>query len=322
METITLVNNRGMRLRALELGAIIVSLEIPDGNGNPVDVVLGHDIPADYLSHASYFGAVVGRYANRIAGARFTLDGTKYHLVANERPNCLHGGKVGFDKTLWHVEASSSSSVTLAHRSPDGDQGFPGTLDARVKYTLSDENDLIVDYDAVTDTPTVINLTQHSYFNLAGHNSGSVLDHELMIAADAYTPVDDALIPTGEITPVQGTRYDFRSLRVIADAAGYDQNFVLSNSNEPLKAAAVLRDPRSGRTMSVTTTEPGIQLYTGNHLDGSIIGKNGVRYQRHAGLCFETQHFPDSPNKPDFPSTELRPGEQFASRTIFAFSIT
>jgi aldose 1-epimerase len=320
METVTLVNNRGMRLRAIQLGAIIVSLEVPDDRGNLADVVLGHDSPADYLSHPSYFGAVVGRYANRIGAARFTLDGTTYRLVANERPNCLHGGKVGFDKTLWNVESLTTSSVMFRLESPDGDQGFPGKLEARVKYTLTDDNALIVDYDAVTDAPTVINLTQHSYFNLAGHGAGSVQGHELTIAADAYTPVDDALIPTGEIAPVEGTRYDFRSRRVIADAVGYDINFVLSNRDDPLKLAAILRDPRGGRTMTVTTTEPGVQLYTGNHLDGSIIGKNAVRYQRYAGLCLETQHFPDSPNRPSFPSTELRPGEQFTSRTIMTFS--
>lgn len=319
---ITLVNNRGMRLRAIQLGAIIVSLEIPDENGALTDVVLGHDEAADYLSHPAYFGAVVGRYANRIGGATFTLDGKAYRVVANEGKNCLHGGKIAFDKTLWQKESLEVSSLTLRHRSPDGDQGFPGDLEVRVKYTLTDENELIVDYDAVTDAPTVINLTQHSYFNLAGHDAGSVLDHELMIGAEAYTPVDDNLIPTGEIVRVYGTRFDFQNLRPISDPDGYDNNFVLAIGGEPLKLAGIARDPASGRTMLVRTTEPGVQLYTGNHLDGSIVGKSGVRYRKNGGLCLETQHYPDSPNQPDFPSTELRPGEQFTSRTIFAFSVT
>ena len=322
MEMITLVNSRGMRARISNFGAIILSLEVRDANGQLTDVVLGHDTIEDYLAHPSYFGAVIGRYANRIAGAEIEIDGERYKLVANERPNCLHGGKVGFDKVRWTIDSTSSDSATLAHQSADGDQGFPGNLDVRVRYSISDLNELIVDYDATTDAPTVVNLTQHSYFNLAGHDSGTALGHELMIAADSYTPVGDSLIPTGEIAQVDGTRFDLRSSRPINESGEYDHNFVLNTSGDPLKVAAMLRDPRSGRTMLVRTTEPGIQLYTGNHLDGSVIGKNGVRYEKNAGICLETQHFPDSPHHPDFPSTELRPGQQFTSRTVYGFSVT
>src|SRR5689334_7681043 len=260
MEMITLANNQGMRARISAFGAIIMSLEVPDRNGQVADVVLGHDNIEDYLSHSSYFGAVVGRYANRIAGAEIEIDGRHYKLVANERPNCLHGGKVGFDKVRWIVDSRTDTSVTLMHLSADGDQGFPGNLDVRVRYTLTDLNELTVDYDATTDAPTVINLSQHSYFNLAGHAAGKVLDHELMIAADAYTPVDDSLIPTGEIARVTDTRFDFRTLRPIPNTGGYDHNFVLDTGGEVLTLAAMLRDPRSGRTMVVRTTEPGVQL--------------------------------------------------------------
>ena len=311
-----------MRARISNFGAIILSLEVPDRDGRLADLVLGHDSIEDYLTHPSYFGAVVGRYANRIAGAEIEIDGKTYKLVANERPNTLHGGKVGFDKVRWNVESHSDSSLLLTHRSADGDQGFPGNLDVRVRYTVTDRNELIVDYDATTDVPTVVNLTQHSYFNLAGHDSGSVQDHELMIAADTYTPVDDALIPTGELSRVDGTRFDLRSAKILRDVGDFDHNFVLNSGGDPLKVAAMLRDPQSGRTMLVRTTEPGVQLYTGNHLNGSVTGKNGARYKKNAGLCLETQHFPDSPHHRDFPSTELRPGQQFTSRTVFEFSLT
>lgn len=322
MKMITLANTQGMTARINEFGATIMSLDVPGRDGQFTDVVLGHTQIEDYLSHPSYFGAVVGRYANRIAGGELEIDGRRYKLVANERPNCLHGGKVGFDKVMWIIEAQSDNTVTLTHHSPDGDQGFPGNLEVRVRYSVTDLNELIVDYDATTDSPTVINLSQHSYFNLAGHDAGTVLDHELMIAADAYTPVDESLIPTGEIASVTDSRFDFRTLRPIPNTGGYDINFVLNTGGEPLSLAAMLRDPRSGRTMVVRTSEPGLQLYTGNHLNGSIVGKGGVRYQQHAGLCLETQHFPDSPHQPDFPSTELRPGQQFTSRTVFEFSVT
>jgi len=322
MEMITLENSQGMKTRITNFGAIIMSLEVPDRAGQPADIVLGHDRIEDYLSHSAYFGAVVGRYANRIEGAEIEIDEKKFKLVANERPNTLHGGKVGFDRVKWTIESTGDREVELKHLSPDGDQGFPGNLEVRVRYTLNDLNELIVDYDATTDAPTVINLTQHSYFNLACHNAGTVMDHELMIAADAYTPVDEHKIPTGEIARVDHTRFDLRTLRPIPGAGGYDHNFVLNTAGDPLKLAAMVRDPASGRTMIVRTTEPGLQLYTGNNLDGSIAGKAGARYQKHAALCLETQHFPDSPHQPDFPSTELRPGEQFTSRTVFEFSAT
>lgn len=322
MEMITVANDQGMRARVADFGAIVMSLEVPDREGQATDVVLGHDSIEDYLSHSSYFGAVVGRYANRIHGAGIEIDGKTFKLAANERSNCLHGGKVGFDKVEWKVESHSHRSLTLTHRSSDGDQGFPGNLDVRVRYTVTGSNELVVDYDAMSDAPTVVNLTQHSYFNLGGHDSGTVMDHELMIAADTYTPVDEYLIPTGEIARVAETRFDLRTLRPIPSGGGYDHNFILNRAGDLPALAAMLRDPQSGRTMLVRTSEPGVQLYTGNHLDGAITGKNGARYGRHAGLCLETQHFPDSPHHPHFPSTQLRPGQRFTSRTIFEFGVT
>ncbi|HEX2721531.1 MAG TPA: aldose epimerase family protein [Gemmatimonadaceae bacterium] len=328
----TLRNANGISATIIPYGAILVSLTIPDRNGVFADVVLGHDDIEGYGNSSSYFGAVVGRYANRIANSRFTLDGAVYELTPNEGRHCLHGGAVGFDKAVWKIAASGENSLRLVHASPDGDQGFPGELSAAVTYTLSDADELIADYEATTTAPTVVNLTQHSYWNLAGAGNRDVLDHELTLAGSHFTPVDRELIPAGEIRSVAGTPFDFRiAKRIGQDIAaadqqleigcGYDHNFVLDSGGGEVSRAARLRDPVSGRTLDVSTTEPGIQLYTGNHLDGSSAGKDGRVYGRHGGVCLETQHFPDSPNRSGFPSTELRSGERFHSRTVFAFGV-
>jgi len=278
----------------------------------------------------------VGRYGNRIAGARFTLDGTTHRLASNDGPNHLHGGVRGFDKVVWRGEASSTdstASVTLTYTSASGEEGYPGSLVATVIYTLTDGDELRVDYRATTDAPTPINLTQHSYFNLAGAGRGDILGHELMIAADRYTPVDATLIPTGELAPVEGTPFDFRAPTAVGArigepdeqlqrGRGYDHNFVLNREAPGLVHAARLYDPTTGRTLDVSTTEPGVQFYAGNFLDGTITGKDDHMYGHRSGLCLETQHFPDSPNQPSFPSTILRPGEEYRSTTVFAFGVT
>lgn len=284
------------------------------------DVVLGFDSPARYRGHHPHFGAITGRYANRIARGRFTIDGRSYQLDLNNGRNHLHGGHHGFDKVVWAGTAAGRNGVVFTHVSPDGDQGYPGTLTTTVTYTLTDDSALIVEYQARTDRPTHVNLTQHSYFNLAGEGSGSVFDHELSIDADRYTPVDAELIPTGAIETVAGTPFDFRRPTPIGSRRdGYDHNWILNGADG--RPAARVYEPRSGRTLDVFTTEPGMQLYTGNSLDGSLTGKSGRAYGAHAGFCLETQHHPDTPNHPDFPTTLLRPGERYYSRTIFAFGI-
>jgi aldose 1-epimerase len=291
-------------------GGIIVSLRVPDRAGNLGDVVLGYESLAGYLNNPAYFGAIIGRYANRIAKGRFTLDATTYQLAANNGPNHLHGGIKGFDKVVWQAQPISSAGgegVAFSHTSPDGDEGYPGTLAVHVHYRLTNRDELVVDYEATTDAPTPVNLTQHSYFNLAGAGSGDVRGHELMIAADLYTPVDAGLIPTGAIAPLAGTAFDFRIPRAIGDE-DYDVNFVLraGGGGEPGPVhAAHVAEPTTGRTLDVFTTEPGAQLYTG----------------RRSGFCLETQHYPDSPNQPRFPSTILRPGQRYRSRTVFAFGV-
>lgn len=331
VELVTLTNRHGIELRVMTYGAIIVSLKVPDRNGVPGDVVLGYDSLAGYLRASPYFGAVVGRYGNRIAGGRFTLDGAEYRLATNNGPNHLHGGVRGFDKVVWDVQPFENDrgvGVILRHTSPDGDEGYPGTLQARVRYTLTDRNELVLDYAATTDKATPVNLTQHSYFNLAG--SGTILGHVLMIAADHFTPVDSTLIPTGAIAPVAGTPFDFRTAAPIGArigeeneqlrfGGGYDHNFVLTRPDTGLALAARLVDSVSGRTLEIRTTEPGLQFYSGNFLDGSITGKGGTVYRHRSGLCLETQHFPDSPNHPAFPSTILRPGQVYRTRTVWTF---
>lgn len=327
-------NARGMEARITNYGGTVVSLLVPDKAGRTADVVLGYDSLAPYLADSPYFGCVVGRYGNRIGKARFTLDGKEYALAANNGVNHLHGGVSGFDKKLWRVvrePAAGDQSLALATTSPDGEEGYPGTLDVTVTYSLTDANELAIDYEAVTDEPTVVNLTHHGYFNLGGHASGLITGHLLRLRADRYTPVDEGLIPTGELRPVEGTPFDFREPATIGariDAAdeqikfggGYDHNYVLTRLGPGLEPAARVTDPASGRVMEVLTTEPGVQFYSGNFLDGHHVGKGGARYARRSGLCLETQHFPDSPNRPAFPSVRLAPGETYRSRTVYRFS--
>ncbi len=339
VELFTLTNAHGVEVRAMTYGATIVSLRTPDRGGRLGDIVLGHPTLAGYLAQSPYFGAVVGRYGNRIAKGRFSLDGKAYQLATNNGPNHLHGGVRGFDKVVWNAEPAetdSSAAVTFSYVSPAGEEGYPGTLHARVTYTLTDRDELRVDYLATTDQATPVNLTQHSYFNLAGAGTRDILGHELMIAADRYTPVDATLIPTGEIAPVAGTPFDFRTPTAIGaridqndvqiqNGKGYDHNWVLNRAGAAegaLVHAARVTEPTTGRTLDVFTTEPGLQFYSGNFLDGTITGKDGQVYRHRYGFCLETQHFPDSPNHPNFPSTILRPGREYRSTTVFQFGVS
>lgn len=332
----TLTNASGMEVRAISYGGIILSLRVPDRAGKLGDVVLGYDAIDGYLKASPYFGSIIGRYGNRIARGRFTLDGKEYTLAANNGPNALHGGTKGFDKVVWRAEPFEKSEgvgVVFSYTSPDGEEGYPGKLEATVTYTLDDANTLSFDYRAVTDKPTPVNLTQHSYFNLAGDGQGDILGHELMLKASRFTPVDSTLIPTGEIRSVAGTPFDFTTPHTIGErigtgdeqirfGGGYDHNFVLDrDAGDSLQLAARVYEPTSGRVMEVSTTEPGVQFYSGNFLDGSITGKAGHVYRHRTGFCLETQHYPDSPNKPEFPSTILKPGEEYRSRTVYAFSV-
>jgi aldose 1-epimerase len=334
VEVITLVNGLGMEVRAMTYGATILSIKVPDARGVLGDVVLGYDSLAGYVRNSPYFGAVVGRYANRIAKGRFTLDGTAYTLAVNNGPNALHGGLRGFDKSVWKPElerSDSSIGVAFTLVSPDGDEGYPGTLTARVTYTLMRaRNELVIDYEGVTDKATPVNLTNHSYFNLAG--SGDILGHLLTLDADSFTPVDATLIPTGKIMPVSGTPFDFRTPTAIGaridakdeqtrNGGGYDHNFVFNRTGPGLVHVARVTEPVSGRTLDVSTTEPGVQFYSGNFLDGTITGKGGHVYERRNGFCLETQHYPDSPNHANFPSTILRPGSPYRSQTVFSFGV-
>jgi aldose 1-epimerase len=335
VDILTLTNGLGVELRALTYGGTIVSLSVPDRDGRPADVVLGHDSLEDYASDTSYFGAIVGRFANRIADARFTVDGKTHRLTANDGPNHLHGGRAGFDRVIWRVVPFSddhSIGLTLSYTSPDGEEGYPGNLEAQARYSLTDQNELVVDFLAATDQATPVNLTQHSYFNLTG-GGGDILRHLLRINADRMTPVDENLIPTGELALVAGGPFDFRTPTPIGDkigadhdqlhrGRGYDHNFVLNREGAGLAHAAQMVELTSGRTLDVYTTEPGLQLYTGNFIDGRVPGKAGRVYGPRSGVCLETQHFPDSPNQPGFPSTLLRPGEEYRSRTVFAFGVT
>ncbi|HEY3934117.1 MAG TPA: aldose epimerase family protein [Gemmatimonadales bacterium] len=329
----TLTNAHGMTVRVMTYGGIIQSIDVPDRSGTIGDVVLGYDSLAGYLRSSPYFGAIVGRYGNRIAHGRFTLDGETYHLDTNNGPNALHGGLRGFDKAVWKAEPFNHDSVVgvvLTHTSPDGDQGYPGTLSAQVTYTLRPSNELVIDYQAITDKATPVNLTNHSYFNLAGH--GDILGEILTINADHFKPVDSTLIPTGELAPVTGTPFDFRTPTAIGaridnadpqlkNGHGYDHNFVITRTGDSMALVARAVDPGSGRVLTVSSTQPGVQFYTGNFLDGTITGSGRVIYGRRSGFALETQHFPDSPNHANFPSTILRPGEELNSRTIFAFGV-
>ena len=333
VQLITLTNAKGVELRVMTYGAIIVSLKVPDKSGKLGDVVLGYDSLAGYVKSSPYFGAVVGRYGNRIAKGKFTLDGKTYTLAVNNGPNSLHGGIKGFDKVVWSADTSHAAdgqSVRLHYTSRDGEEGYPGALNVMVTYTLTDRNEVQIEYEATTDKATPVNLTQHSYFNLAG--TGDILGHQLTINADNITPVDSTLIPTGDLMPVKGTPFDFTAPHAIGErinaehpqikyGLGYDHNFVLNRPDTGLVVAAVLTEPTTGRTLEVRTTEPGVQFYSGNFLDGTLTGKGGVVYAHRTGVCLETQHYPDSPNHPDFPSTILKPGETYRSRTVWTFGI-
>jgi aldose 1-epimerase len=333
VERFTLTNTGGITLQAMSYGGIITSLRVPDRNGGIDDIVLGFERLDGYLADDPFFGAIIGRYGNRIAKGQFMLDGRPYKLATNNGPNHLHGGNTGFDKVLWTVQpVDAKNAVAFSRTSPDGEEGYPGNLRVQVTYTLTDKNELIVDYRATTDKPTVVNLTQHSYFNLAGQASGDILGHQLMLNADRFTPVDETLIPTGELMPVEGTPFDFRQPVAIGaridqpepqlkNGRGYDHNWVLNRTGSGLQLAARVIEPKTGRTMEIRTTEPGIQFYSGNFLDGKLTGKGGARYAHRTGFCLETQHFPDSPNQPKFPTTTLRPGAEYRSTTVFAFGV-
>jgi aldose 1-epimerase len=319
----------GLVLKLIDYGAIVVSLEVPDRQGRMANVNLGFPHLEGYLQRHPYFGATVGRYCNRIAGGRFTLDGKSFMLATNNGPNHLHGGLMGFDRQMWRAEeiqSPHSVGVRFSRRSPDGEERYPGNLDAAVTYSLTSGNELKIEFTATADAPTPVNLTNHNYWNLAGAGTGTILDHELTLAADKYLPVDSGLIPTGELATVEGTPLDFRTPRRIgerlrqiqADPVGYDHCFVLRSQNGSLALAARVKEPKSGRVMEVHTTQPGIQFYSGNFLDGSA-GSGG--YAQYAGFCLETQHYPDSPNRPSFPTTILKPGEKYAQTTVHRFLV-
>ncbi|HZP03844.1 MAG TPA: aldose epimerase family protein [Terracidiphilus sp.] len=320
-----------IEVRVMAYGAKLVSVKTPDRSGKMADVVLGYDSLENYLNDSqTHFGSIVGRYGNRIALGKFTLDGKTYQIPINNGPNALHGGTMGFDRHVWQSkEVPNGAEFTLV--SPDGDMGFPGTLTAHVKYTVQG-NTLRIDYSATTDKDTVLNITNHAYFNLNGDDKGTILNQKIQIDAERYTPTDAGLIPTGELAPVAGTPLDFRKPEVIGArinddnaqlklAGGYDFNFVLDGKMGTMHPAATVADPESGRKMTVETTEPGVQFYSGNFLDGTFTGRHGVKYVRNTGFCLETQHFPDSPNHPNFPSTVVHPGQTFHSTTTFTFSV-
>ena len=326
-----LTNAGGAEVQITEYGGIVVRIRVPDRDGRLGDVALGFDSLDDYVSGNPFFGAITGRFANRIANARFELDGVAYGLGKNTGPHHLHGGFQGFDKVVWKgVPTASGDGVAFTYVSPDGEEGYPGTLTTTVTYSWSDANELRIDYRAETDRATVVNLTNHSYFNLADGGASSVLDHEVTIHAERYTPADAEATPTGEIAPVAGTPFDFRSPRTVGEridadhpqmraSGGYSVNYVLDREEPGLTLAATVFEPTSGRAMDVLTDQPGMQLYTGNYLDGGLIGTDGIAYARYAGLCLETQHFPNSPNEPSFPSTVLRPGQIYATTTVYRF---
>ena len=329
----TLKNSHGVEVRAMNYGGIIQSIRVPDRDGKFADVVLGHDTAEGYIPNPPYIGAVVGRYANRIANGTFTLDGKTYTLPKNDGPNTLHGGTTRtFDKVMWESQPlKDKNGVMFEYLSKDGEEGFPGNLKVRVTYVLTDSNELVIDYEATTDKATPINVSQHSYFNLKGEGNGDILDHEILINADRFTPVDKNLIPTGELRSVKGTPFDFTKSTKIGSRIednyeqltlghGYDHNFVLNRKGAGMTLAAQVYEPTTGRVLEVSTTQPAVQFYTGNFLDGSVTGKSGHVYKRRNGLCLETQHYPDSPNHPDFPNTILKPGEKFHQTTAFKFS--
>lgn len=332
----TLKNKNGMTVRLTNYGAIIMSIVVPNRDGKLADVALGYNDIASYTNAVDkpYFGAVVGRYGNRIAEGKFTIDGKEYSLAINNPPNSLHGGIIGFDKVIWDAKADNeANAVTLTYLAKDGEEGYPGNLQCSVTYTLTDDNAIEIEYHATTDKATPINLTQHTYFNLKGEGEGDILGHELMLNANRYTPVDETLIPTGKTPAVQGTPFDFTNAKPIGRdigeaneqlkfGGGYDHNWVLDKGGQTgeMTLAASVYEPTSGRVLEVHTTEPGIQFYCGNFLDGRLTGKSGKPYVHRGGFCLETQHYPDSPNQPSFPSTILKPDDEYQTKTIFKFS--
>ena len=335
VDVYTLKNDNGATVKFISYGGIITDIDVPDRWGRVGNVVLGFKNLADYETKNPYFGALIGRYGNRIGAAKFTLNGAEYKLAANNGPNSLHGGNKGFDKVVWKVEplqsADGSAAARLTYLSKDGEEGYPGDLTAHVTYTLTMANEFRIDYEATTDKPTPVNLTSHSYFNLAGNGFGGIGGHFLTLNADRYTPVDATLIPTGQLAPVEGTPFDFRQGMLIGArirsgdtqmvyGRGYDHNFVLNRSGAGLELAARVYEPKSGRIMEVLTTEPGIQFYSGDFLDSTLVGSNDRQYRETDGFCLETQHFPDSPNKPNFPATVLNPGQTLKSTTVHKFS--
>jgi aldose 1-epimerase len=329
VELYTLTNSKGAEAAITNYGGILTSMKVPDRAGKLGDVVLGFASAEAYVPNPPYLGALIGRYGNRIGGAKFTLDGVEYKLPQNDGKNTLHGGPKGFDKVLWTAK-EIPGGLELTYLSKDGEEGFPGNLSVKVIYTLTDDNELKMDYSATTDKNTVVNLTNHAYFNLAGQGDGDVLGHLMTIHADHFTAVDSGAIPTGELRPVAGTPFDFRKPFAIgarindkdeqlAVGKGYDHNFVLNRKGAGMELAARVVEPKSGRVLEVLTTEPGIQFYSGNFLDGTLKGKDGKVYKQRYGFCLETQHFPDSPNHPAFPSTVLKPGQRYQSTTVYRF---
>ncbi len=330
------LENGGTRLKVLNYGGTVQSLELPDRHGKYVNVSLGYDTIEEYVAGTTFFGASIGRYGNRIAKGKFTLDGKDYQLSVNDGENSLHGGAKGFDKRVWDIEPFTSGpdvGLHLHYTSVDGEMGYPGTLQTKITYTLTAGGDWRIDYEATTDKPTVVNLTNHTYYNLAGEGSGTIYDHELMLAASRYTPTDAGLIPTGELAKVAGTPFDFRKAKPIGRdiraahpqqilAKGFDHNWVMDKgiTAKPV-LVATLRDPSSGRSLKIATDQPGLQFYSGNFLDGTLTGQSGRTYRQGDGLALETQHFPDSPNQPSFPSTVLRPGETYRTTTVHSFGV-
>ncbi len=320
----TLTNANGVQVKITNFGGIVTAWITPDKKGNRSNIVLGFDSLSAYLAKPPYFGAIIGRYGNRIAKGKFSIDGNTYTLATNNGANHLHGGNKGFDKVVWEATpgADSSASLSLHYLSKDGEEGYPGNLDVTVVYTLTNDNELLIEYNAQTDKKTIVNLTNHSYFNLSGNSNSTILNHKLQINADKYTPVDNGLIPTGELKAVKNTPFDFTEPhligeRIAAVEGGYDHNFVLSRKSADMELVAALSDTVSGRKLEVYTTEPGLQFYSGNFLDGTIKTSDGKPINKHAALCLETQHFPDSPNKPAFPSTLLKPGEKYHTVTKY-----
>jgi len=329
----SLSNKNGVELRLTNYGARIIAIDVPDRDGRFADVILGHNNVEEYINAEDrpYFGAIVGRYGNRIANGKFMLDGKEYKLATNNGENHLHGGNMGFDKLVWNAEVSGSS-VVFSYTARDGEEGYPGNLKIQVTYTLTDENEIKIDYLATTDKATPVNLTNHAYFNLAGEGSSTILNHELMINADIFTPVTPSLIPTGEFRPVKGTPFDFKTAKAVGrdiekentqlkHGNGYDHNFVLNKDAGGMTLAATVYDPESGRFMETYTTQPGVQFYSGNFLNGCLTGKSGKKYPCRSGLCLETQHYPDSPNQKNFPSTILKPGDDYKTTTVYKFSV-